>query len=87
MVEFLKTMTWRPQLIVFVDDRIDHLYAVENAIKAFCPEITLKGFHYQTNTASYQTVDAETFRKTWETHVNQAKKLCSQEATADRTDF
>jgi len=69
LVEFLKALSWTPRQIIFVDDRIDHLYAVEKALSLFNPEIQFKGFHFLTDPTCYQAIDAENFREKWIEHA------------------
>lgn len=77
LVEFLKTISWLPDLILFVDDRIDHLYSVEKELYLFNPNIQFKGYHFQTDLNVYKEVDPEHFKEKWLQCVEQAKEILS----------
>lgn len=72
--EFLKTIPWKPDLIIFVDDRIEHVQAVQNGLAIFDPHIHFKGFHYQNPTANYKMVEPELFNNKWIEVVEQTKQ-------------
>lgn len=74
LAEFLKAIDWRPDLILFIDDRIDHIHAVKRAMEAFCPAIECKGFHYQTKHVPYEQIGREDFTKKWLEIVEMTKK-------------
>lgn len=74
LVEFLKTIPWKPDLIIFVDDRIEHVQAVQKGLAIFDPHIHFKGFHYQNPTANYRMVEAELFNNKWIDVVEQTKQ-------------
>ncbi len=74
LVEFLKTISWKPDLIVFVDDRIEHVQAVQKGLAGFDPHIHFKGFHYQAHTIDYRMVDPETFNNKWIEVIEQTKQ-------------
>lgn len=75
LVAFLKGLSWRPSLILFVDDRMEHLVAVEKALEAFNPEIEFKGFHFQANPAFYEPIELEHFRVKWMECIECAVKI------------
>ena len=78
LVEFLKSIDWQPDLIVFIDDRIDHVIAVEKALAAFRPETPYKGLHFQMDHGRYTTTDSENFRAKWDEMVEIGKKIASK---------
>ncbi len=82
LIEFLKNITWKPELILFVDDRAEHVYAVKKALAVSYPDIKFKGFHFQTEKAPYQNVHTEHFSKKW-TELAQL----AQEITAKKKRF
>lgn len=77
LVEFLKILDWKPKQIIFVDDRLDHLKAVENALLQYEPAIEYIGLHFQTDPQSYQTIDADRFKEQWTEIAEQAKEILS----------
>ena len=78
LVEFLKTLSWTPTLILFVDDRHEHLDAVEKALTHFNSEIQFKGFHIQIDPSCYKKTDAENFRNQWMDCIEQAKQILKE---------
>jgi len=74
LVEFLNSIQWKPGLIVFVDDRLEHLHAVEKALDESFPEIQFHGYHFQTDPACYEAVDESDFSHIWLEHVRLAKE-------------
>lgn len=79
LVAFLKSIPWKPSLILFIDDRIEHIHAVKRAINIFHPEVEFKGFHYQTDGVPYCKTDIENFSKKWITLAEKAKELLIEE--------
>lgn len=75
LVEFLKSIDWEPDLIVFVDDRLDHVQAVEQALANFKPEIPFKGLHFQIDFQRYTTIDADHFYTKWMEVVEMGKEI------------
>ncbi len=79
LVAFLKNIEWKPDLILFVDDRIEHIHAVQRAIRDFYPEIECRGFHYQTDHVPYAKVESEQFSKQWADMAEKAIELLAKE--------
>ncbi len=79
LVKFLKTIPWKPDEIIFVDDRIEHLQAVEKALHLSFPEIAFTGLHFKTNPAVYKNTDAEQFSKVWLEHAKKAQQILRRE--------
>lgn len=75
LVEFLKSIDWEPDLIMFVDDRIDHLCAVEKALANYKPEMPFKGLHFQTHHGLYTTIDIDQFNAKWIEVIEMSKEI------------
>lgn len=80
LIEFLKNISWSPEFVIFVDDRIQHLYAVEKALALFNPKIQFKGYHFKSNGSCYQVTDAEDFTNKWTEAIDYAKRVLHLEA-------
>ncbi len=80
LVAFLQKIEWKPDLILFVDDRIEHVHAVQKAIGEFYPEIECKGFHYNTDHVPYAKLESEQFSKQWVDLAEKAKELLQNES-------
>lgn len=79
LVRFLKILAWKPTLIVFVDDRIEHLLAVARALQLYYPEITFIGLHFQTDRVNYEDTNVEHFSAKWREHVKKAKEILAKD--------
>lgn len=77
LVEFLRAIPWKPRLIVFVDDRLEHLHAVEKALGESFADIQFHGYHFQTDPACYSAVEESEFSHIWQEHVRLAKEALS----------
>lgn len=79
LVAFLKNTKWKLDLILFVDDRIEHIHAVQRAMRDFYPEIECKGFHYKTDHVPYAKIESEEFSKQWTDLAIRARELLAGE--------
>lgn len=73
LIAFLKECSWQPDHVIVVDDRIEHLYAVETALKIFNPHIVFTGLHFKGQEGLYQPIEEKAFRQTWIDMVEQAR--------------
>lgn len=72
LVEFLKGISWKPKYIVFIDDRLEHLQAVEQALVQYDSTLQFQGFHFQTNPKCYQSLTMEEFEEKWAETIEMA---------------
>lgn len=79
LIEFLQTLMWQPTLIVFVDDRIEHLHSVEKALATYYPHIEFRGFHFQPDRIPYQETSPENFLAQWLKCMTQAKEILEKQ--------
>jgi uncharacterized protein DUF2608 len=73
--QFLKTISWKPRLICFVDDRKEHVTAVLESLKIHFPEICVRGYHFQPDRVPYSSAKQEDFKAKWEEVAQKAKEL------------
>ncbi len=78
LVEFLKNINWEPDVVIFVDDRIDHVYAVEKHLAEFNPKIEYKGLHFQTQRTPYKKIEREDFSAIWQEIVDTGHQIASK---------
>ena len=78
-VEFLKTVNYTPDVIIFVDDRDKNLKDVEQALKDFNPNIRYVGIHYKGAEQYPSTsISKEKFTEAWMEIVKQSKMIVNQ---------
>jgi hypothetical protein len=76
LVAFLKKTGLRPRTILFVDDRMSNLEAVEKALRELDPTIRFLGLHYVGNLAfPAQPVTEDQFVARWTEVIELAKEL------------
>ena len=71
LVNFLKKSNYTPELIIFVDDKMDFLVEVETSLKMHFPSIEYIGLHYTyTKNSQTKSISEKEFISTWEKIIN-----------------
>lgn len=78
LVQFLKTIEWKPVHVIFVDDRLSHVCSVEKSLNLHYPEVTFTGLHYNIDENSYETIDGDAFSQEWRAHASKAQEVHSK---------
>lgn len=81
LVAFLKTVSFKPKIVVLVDDSKQNLQDVEGSLKAFDPKIRFLGIEYTGGlTYSDGPISATDFEKAWQHLADQAVKIAPDKA-------
>jgi hypothetical protein len=73
LIEFLRREKWKPKAVIFVDDSLSNLQAMEKALSLFDPAISFVGVHF-TYTPIFGMVTPEEFVSKWEKVLSLVKK-------------
>jgi hypothetical protein len=76
LIAFLKETGLKPEKVIFIDDREEHVKSVQACLEQFHPSIRFKGLHY-TGAKDYpsQEISAEQFEARWQEVADQALKV------------
>lgn len=76
LVSYLSQAEYVPSRIVFVDDRVDNIQDVEQALAKSFPEIAFTGIHFlAANRYPSEPISAEQFELSWRAIVQRAEEL------------
>lgn len=64
LIEFFRRVDWRPKKVIFVDDHLGNLRAVEKALSLYDPDIEFTGVHF-TFVPPPQYISSEDFQARW----------------------
>ncbi len=78
LVGFLQQLSWKPDVVIFVDDRVEHIHAVKTSLAEFNPAIECKGLHFQTEHTLYKTIERGEFCTKWQEIVDTAHQVASK---------
>lgn len=65
LVEFLKRIDWKPKKIIFIDDSLLNLEAVQDALVMYNPEIQFEGIHFTLKPPQHY-ISSDEFQNKWE---------------------
>jgi len=76
LVEFLKYAQYKPDHIVFIDDRMQHVEEVEKALQEYDPTLMFTGYEYEgSKRVSTPLLTAEEFQKAFDDLNNALKNI------------
>jgi hypothetical protein len=82
LVAFLEHAGLEPISVIFVDDRIDNLVSVEEALRQINPNIRYLGLHYTDPSLFEHDLTAEETLERWKPLVQEAHEFVAREALA-----